>query len=199
MGWTSTRAIYFDKHGNVDRKAECDELFESRRYRVLASSMVGSTYYAAVQHLTRPVKDENGKYIKDENGNVIEEPIENGEVFAAICLTSVNNKSYYNFSYKDMTDDMGPCEDKCPKKILKLLSPTDNEYAIEWRNRCQNHNTHKLTKIKIGQKILVNGNLILQKMAPAYQFKTPWFRPVDSDTVSYFKKKDIDTWELLPE
>ena len=31
---------------------------------------------------------------------------------------------------------MGPCEDDCPPWLLILLDPTDNEHALDWRERC---------------------------------------------------------------
>lgn len=31
---------------------------------------------------------------------------------------------------------MGPCEAACPARILRLLSPTAKEHALDWRRRC---------------------------------------------------------------
>lgn len=42
----------------------------------------------------------------------------------------------YDMGYKDMDESMGPCESECPERILQLLSPTDHEYALNWRQRC---------------------------------------------------------------
>ena len=54
MGWTSYNAQYY-KNGTVDRKKECDEYWEGGlnrgHFKVLKSTMVGSTYYAAVKIL----------------------------------------------------------------------------------------------------------------------------------------------------
>ena len=50
---------------------------------------------------------------------------------------------YFNFSYKDMTEFMGPCYYDCPIGILKSLSPTNDEYALSWREKCKEHYTHK--------------------------------------------------------
>lgn len=130
MGWTSYHADFYDRRGNVDRKRECDNHWDKDKCIVLKSQMVGSTYYAAIQK-------------KDT-----------GEVFAAIVLTSVDNKDYYNynFSYKSMDDTYGPNQTDCPKSILKLLSPTDNEVANNWRKQCyeQHERKAKLSKLPIG-------------------------------------------------
>ena len=59
MGWTSYHATHY-KNGMVDRKAECDSIFNDvmvtrdsdipiGKFEVLKSTMVGSTYYAAVK------------------------------------------------------------------------------------------------------------------------------------------------------
>lgn len=58
------------------------------------------------------------------------------DVIALVCLLSYAPKSYNNFGWKDMDEGCGPCECDCPEKILKLLTPTTNEYALSWRKAC---------------------------------------------------------------
>lgn len=58
------------------------------------------------------------------------------EVFAVVCLIHYQHNSYYNFGYKDMEESMGPIKSNCPERILKLLTPTNHEWAKEWRKRC---------------------------------------------------------------
>ncbi len=36
-----------------------------------------------------------------------------------------------------LTETMGPYNYGCPARILDLLSPTDNEYALAWREKCR--------------------------------------------------------------
>lgn len=133
MGWTEYAATEFKK-GRVDRKAECDKIVtwsnETTTSKVLKSSMVGSTYYAAVEY------------------------IKNGErqVYAMVCLTSVRER--YLFAYKDMSEDMGPYKYDCPKSIIDLLTPTDNKYANEWRQKCLDKKKEvKLAKLPLGTQI----------------------------------------------
>lgn len=38
---------------------------------------------------------------------------------------------------KPIPEDMGPVEDGCPARILRLLTPTSNENARGWRDRCR--------------------------------------------------------------
>lgn len=129
MGWVSQHATYY-KNGTVDRKAEMDFYFKEEdtvggkyHLKTLKSAMVGSTYYAAIE------KTDNGTQEK--------------EVFAVICLTEVDMKDYFNFSYKDMDETMGPCERKCPIGILDLLTQTDNQWANEWREGCRKYHERK--------------------------------------------------------
>ena len=141
MGWTSYHASYY-KNGKVDRKAECDDIFNDDmvtwgddrkvigKFEVLKSSMVGSTYYAAVKRT---------KFATD----TIPEDV---RVFAVICLTSTNMRDYYNFAYKDMDESCGPGDCDCPKSILDLLSPTDNEWANDWRKACYERIAKKKSK-----------------------------------------------------
>ena len=54
------------------------------------------------------------------------------EVFAVIQLWTYSSK-HGELLTKTMTDDMGPAKSEPPKKLLKMLSPTTNEYALNWR------------------------------------------------------------------
>lgn len=149
MGWTSTNVQVKYKNGKpyIDRKEECDKLYnqpmvtmESNKpigkYEVLKSSMKGSIYYAAVKKT---------KFSEPEKATV----------FAAICMTSVKLKDHFNFSYKDMDETCGPYYYDCPAGILELLSPTNNEYALNWRKKCiekaeETRNPYSLGNLPVG-------------------------------------------------
>lgn len=173
MGWTSYHVEPKYKKGKpyIDRKEECDKLFnqpmvtmESRepigKYEVIKSSVVSTTYYAAVK-MTR-----------------FAEP-EKAIIFAAVVLTTIDNDSLYNFSYKDMEESMGPCKYDCPIGILDLLSPTENKYALEWRAKCRENHRWKssptsLHKLPVGTRI---------------KFKAPF------DMKLYKKGDEITVWK----
>ena len=184
MGWTSYAATHY-KNGKIDRKAECDNIFNDNmvtwddshkvigKYEVLKSSMVGSTYYAAVKKTKFATETEPEKSI----------------IFAAVCLTSTNMKDYYNFSYKDMDETCGPYQCDCPKGILDLLTPTDSEFANNWRERCyanleKKKDKNSLSKLPIGSVIKYtdhNGKEItLYKHPAGYQFKRPFWMLKDN-------------------
>lgn len=136
MGWTEYTATEF-KNGRVDRKAECDKIFNwsddnITSSKVLKSSMVGTTYYAAIEYSKGDYKT----------------------VYAVVCLTSVRER--YLFAYKDMSEDMGPYQYDCPKSIIDLLPPTDNEWANEWRQKClAKKKETTLAKLPLGTQIEV--------------------------------------------
>ena len=117
MGWLFMR----DLGGHSTPRAYLDNQFtyarDDHRLTVLASSMVGSTYYAAAERI-------------ETSGD--------RQVFAIVCLTktSTGARDGCTFGYKDMTEHMGPCESECPASILDELTSTDSDYAVAWRARC---------------------------------------------------------------
>lgn len=150
MGWTSYHADYY-KNGTVDRKAECDAYWEeglNRGYfKIEKAVMKGTVYYAAITPIQR----------KTEEG-IIPIPEEERETFGVVILTSVSMKDYFNFAYKLVDETMGPAQRNCPESILKLLSPIDNEWALEWRKNCwenvrKEKDKRKLSILPVGTKI----------------------------------------------
>lgn len=200
MGWTSYHATFYTPSGQIDRKAECDAYWlmglNRGYYCIEKSAMVGSTYYAAVRITKRAKTDDDGNYVYVENGQYTYEeiPREEQRTFGVVILTSTDSHSYYNFSYKVMDESVGPCYYDCPISILKLLTPTNSAYAVQWRKNCYEHFNakKKLNSAPIGATIrfLFRGEEVsLVKRAPAYQFKTPfWYNPVSH---TYMKQSQI--------
>lgn len=94
MGWISYFVSEDDKHFN--RKTELDrELWRNNEeyYKLVKSAMVGSTYYAAYEHI--PTKT----------------------VYGLVCLTSICRDIYgqIEFYYKTIEENMGPNEANAPK------------------------------------------------------------------------------------
>lgn len=114
-------------------------------------------------NINNPAKNIYGKIIGFSatwtTAYIAYEFVQNGErkVFAFVCLLRhvPKAKDGYNFGYKDMDESMGPCEYKCPKTILKMLTPTEHEYAKEWRKRCWDRieKRAKMPKVKKGDWI----------------------------------------------
>lgn len=129
MGWSCTWGSYSTA---TERKAYLDNhvyTWSNGSNTLLKSAMVGSVYYAAIRCN------------------------KTGEVWASVCLTT-NSKKDNEFCYKDMDETAGPVESKCPTGILNLLTPTDSEYALKWRERCRAYHKNKSTTVvKIGDKV----------------------------------------------
>ena len=72
-------------------------------------------------------------------------------VYGMVCHIHHRMSDYYNFGYKPVSEDMGPYQTECPKKILELLSPLEDifqpdengdrgmsyQWAKTWREACQ--------------------------------------------------------------
>ena len=177
MGWLFMR----DMGGHATPRAYLDNQFtysrEDHRLTVLASSMVGSTYYAASERV---------------------ESNKDREVFAVVCLTKHNPRftDGHVFGYKDMTEHMGPCESDCPASILDALTDTHSEYAVNWRARCRaNLIRRKLEQAKPtpkpGQTIIFDEPMRFSDGSDRARFevvanpkgKTPLFRDPESRAI----------------
>lgn len=86
-------------------------------------------------------------------------------VFAAIVpFEMLKRDDGYELLYNIMDESVGPCEKKCPLKILDLLDPTEREYAKNWRDECRKNATQKNNRIPrifncITGKMLINTNV----------------------------------------
>lgn len=177
MGWDEYRATNYKKNGEVDRKAECRDAFNSENYGLVKDSMVGSTYYGAYRHKA------------------------SGNVFAVIALTHASKRGYFNFAIKSMDESVGPCSYDCPLFILDCLTEPSNEWAREWREKCREKarqkKAHSLAALPYGTMIRFQWNgreIRLIKQEPAYQFKTYWFY---ENSGHYFPKSRIpESWEV---
>jgi len=68
-------------------------------------------------------------------------------VWADVILFRFTRTDYMK---KDIEESMGPGEDDCPLRILKLLTPTTKEYALDWRKRCYERIALSKFKMKAG-------------------------------------------------
>jgi len=156
----------------VDRRKECDKVCTWERQRtvgedgtvypamkdtVLKSAMVGTTYYAAIR------REVEGK-----------QPY----VWAAIFLTCGRTKwDNTEWGYKDMDETMQPYYYDCPKGILDLLTPTDNEGANKWREECrrQRAEANEIRRKGPQPKFLPNG-IGLEERRASWILTSPNFR-----------------------
>ena len=103
---------------------------------------------------------------KSIKGNVVYSAVKDkdGSISAMVTLLRKDRDGYV--MVKSVHETSGPCESECPEKILNMLSDTDAEWALAWRERCRNHkNVVRANKVKrseldqlpIGSKIMFNG------------------------------------------
>ena len=138
MGWT------YSNKGSLNTKEFFEKEFNHNNSetgisgKVLACSTSNGVSYIAYEYIT---------------------PNER-KVSAIVCLLhrESNNPHGCNFGYKDITEDMGPVENKCPEKVLKLLTPTDNRLANSWRQSCWNrvNRLKSMPKVKTGNTVKFN-------------------------------------------
>lgn len=127
MGWTSIyvkELMYNAKTKTYNRKAFLDKEYTCENYEykweVLKSAMVGTTWYGAC----RRTNLKTGKSI----------------VYGETILTAIDNMEFF---WKEVSEDMGPYTIECPIGILNLLTPTENPYAQQWREKCKANAKYK--------------------------------------------------------
>jgi hypothetical protein len=59
------------------------------------------------------------------------EEIETGNKTINVCLIKYNAE--HGYGYKGIPEDCGPRETNCPISFIRDASPTDNKYALKWR------------------------------------------------------------------
>lgn len=131
MGWT-----YMHKRSDVRAKDVIANLFNSDSFEPNSNGKINGVFrtldiaiinlrtaYMAVEHIK----------INQET-NMLDPKTR--RVYAVVVLLYYRNNDHYNFGYKEIDETMGLCYHDCPRKILDLLTPTGNEYALEWRKKC---------------------------------------------------------------
>ena len=175
MGWTYKEPTFLKSNGKVDIKKECDTLYkwkdEKYDVRPVKSVVKNSVYYAAISTIDN---------------------FTNKEVISGVvCLTDVKNGW---FGYKSIAETMGPIARECPLSVISLLSDTENEYALKWRDSCKKFwesGRGRLGKLPIGTTIEFefNGSPKKYTKVPAsHQFKKPYWSDGNGH---YIMKKDI--------
>lgn len=87
------------------------------------------------------------------------------EVRAIVCELMYRPNDHCNFGYKDVDEEMGPIHANCPERILRLLTPTENENARQWRQECWEN-----LRVRRTRPVLRKGMVI--RFAEPIQFTT---------------------------
>jgi hypothetical protein len=133
MGWTFTNKGGLTTKEFFEREFNHDKPEEGRSGKVIACHATWTVAYLAYETLSPKGR----------------------QVVGVVCLLQHVPRALdgYTFGYKDMSEEDGPCESKCPKTILDMLTPTTSEYALQWRKRCQERidKRAKAPKVKKGE------------------------------------------------
>lgn len=123
MGWDGVQ---------VDHKLTEQELKKryDKCYNPVASAMVDNVWYGAV---------DIGKSKRDKN------------IVGLVILSKFEKEDNKYWLYtEEVSEDMGPVHYGCPEEIFCLLSPTDNQFAKDWRLTCWHGHCHEWqTKIEL--------------------------------------------------
>ncbi len=133
MGWTGKHR----EPGMTDREFFEQELPKTLTEvgRIIDCATVHNTFYAVV---------ENGPDAYQPNTTWI------------MVVLMQRTRDWYNLTYKEMDEAMGPAESSCPRRLLELLEsrvPTPpNDWAAQWRARCwdEAHRTEQAREVKRG-------------------------------------------------
>jgi len=138
MGWTYTRREPHQKHIDFFRTE-----FDGPHHQLLDISGTLGTLYGAMR-VSRPEQ----------------EPF----VIGLVVLTNWRHGDrLYNFGWKDMSEEMGPCEARAPRRILDLLTPLDemerrgiftDGSARNWRTRCE-ENLARRSRLRLKKGMII--------------------------------------------
>lgn len=119
MGWSGEGSNYRNIHGMYNKiKAYANDMVketndsEIYKWTILDFAIKNNTLYFVGENKVTKIK---------------------------MAFVDLFRTSSHELFVKNLNEEMGPYESNCPKKILKQLTPTDNEIALEWRKRCWNN------------------------------------------------------------
>lgn len=84
----------------------------------------------------------------------------------------------YDIGYKDMDESVGPYESECPDRILKLLTPTDHEYAVQWRQRCWDNIARKKSFRLVKDAVIETRPIFFQDGRARSRFRVVSLKPL---------------------
>jgi hypothetical protein len=126
--------------------------------RVLDCATVANTFYAVVQN-------------NESAGG-----IDADRAWMLVVLIQRTRAEYFNFTYKEMSEEMGPNEARCPRRLLELieiLRPEPGEYAANWRKSCW-ENIHKADaakQVKAGTHVFFKNAITFTDDTTASEFQ----------------------------
>lgn len=103
-----------------------------------------------------------------------------------------------------LSEHMGPCEADCPVAILDLLTPTDSQYALEWRARCREKLARRARKLADGDRIrllepitFTDGN-VAQEFVVCKRGRSLVFRDLQNGRFYRISRYRERPWSIVP-
>ena len=160
MGWTGRWYYGTTRKERLEKMTEVYNWEDERKkVETIDAVLVGTTAYLAV------------KVTNKETGE--------SRVSASVVLSRQESNELMT---KEIGEECGPTAKNCPRRILDKLTPTESQWANEWRKACrerlenkkQDHNVIPRTFSKLTGEILVKTNANEKPGTPATVYKTAW-------------------------
>lgn len=71
------------------------------------------------------------------DGDVVYAAVRSGDGHDVRGLVLILKQEGARLHVKPISENMGPVDDRCPARILDLLTETSSELARDWRDRCR--------------------------------------------------------------
>ena len=152
MGWNSFAHNGRDTKAILKDELECENAHASWKIKDIGGS--GSVYYVLIEkRFANQTNKHQLAFNQDADGAFR---------FIAVVLVS---RDRFEIAYKEIDETSGPCETKCPQRILKAASSyaddvSDSNYGVEWRARCWEY--HKRPKVNM-QNLRVGSRIRFQE------------------------------------
>lgn len=127
MGWLFHDRIPANPEAEIRRI--CTAQDNTRTMTPVAIARVGMTWYAAVRVTFASAEAAEASGIARSFALAPDHSC----TFGAVFLTEISG----GWGYKDIDETMGPVESHALAAILDLLSPTKDQWALDWRERCR--------------------------------------------------------------
>ncbi len=131
MGWTFMQSRGRDRVDIIRELLNYET--DAHIQKIIDYAVVGTTVYLLVRCTPKGVWEPDATCINDADGSFR---------WIAIFLTR-KTRDAYDFGYKDMSENMGPVETRCPKRIIAGASPLrhpdpagEHNHAALWRQKC---------------------------------------------------------------
>lgn len=158
-----------------DMEAWLRKQFTGPNSTVLALELASEEAYAAVEE-------------RRSDGSVAVEGV-------VILLRFPRGRKETGFDYRILPEDAGPFADTCPKYVLDLLTPTDDDLAQDWRARCRHNLRFPKGSLKLGDIIRLEEAIVVRQYDPQ-----DTFRVIEVGTVGrqdLFEALSTETGEAL--